>query len=85
MKMTFRESINALTDSNSPQSPTDLIFIYGGLIAIDLWIYATIAQVTIPHFDAMLLFLVGCKGVKIGKAYMVNKTQPQPKEETKTE
>lgn len=83
--MTFRQSINALTDSDSPQSPTDLIFIYGGLTLINLWVYATLATVTIPHIETVLGFLVLCKGVKVGKAYVVNKTQPQPKEEPKTE
>jgi len=63
--MTFRESINNLIRSDRPGSPTDVIFLYGGLTLVNLFIYATLAKVTIPHITEMVGFLVLCKSVKM--------------------
>lgn len=63
--MTFRDSINNLIRSDKPESPTDLIFIFGSLIMIDLQVYATLAHSTIPYFNEMLLALGGYKTVKV--------------------
>lgn len=61
----FWQSINNLIDSTKPDSPTDVVFLFGSLILIDLWIYATLAGVTIPHIETVLGFLVLCKSVKV--------------------
>lgn len=67
--MNLRDSINNLIRSDRPESPTDLIFIYGGLILVDLWIYATLKPATIPHLTEVIGFLVLCKTVKVGSDY----------------
>jgi hypothetical protein len=63
--MKLRESLNNLIRSDRPESPTDVVFIYGGLILIDLWIYVTLAGKQIPHIEVIMAFLVSCKGVKV--------------------
>lgn len=63
--MTFRESINNLIRSDQPESPTDVIFIYGGLTLINLVVYAALAKTTIPHVAEIIGFLVLCKSVKM--------------------
>jgi hypothetical protein len=62
---TFRQSINNLIDSTKPQSPTDVVFLYGSLTLIALWVYVTLSRTTIPHLESVMVFLVGCKGVKV--------------------
>lgn len=63
--MSFRDSINNLVRSDKPESPTDVVFIYGSLILINLLVYATLKPGTIPHITEMIGFLVLCKGVKV--------------------
>lgn len=63
--MSIRESISNLIRSDRPESPTDVVFVFGSLIMIDLWIYATLSKATIPHIVEVLGFLVVCKGVKV--------------------
>jgi len=63
---TFRESINNLIRSDRPESPTDVVFLYGSLMLINALIYAVLAKVTIPHITEIIGFLVLCKGVKVG-------------------
>lgn len=63
--MSFRASINNLIRSDRPESPTDVIFLFGSLVLISLMVYATQARCTIPHFEAMLLALGGYKTVKV--------------------
>lgn len=63
--MTFRQSINNLIDSTKPDSPTDVVFLFGSLVLIDLWIYATLAHTVVPHIETVLVFLTACKGVKV--------------------
>ena len=60
---------NNLIRSDRPESPTDVIFIFGSLILIGLWIYATVLPCTIPHIETITLFLVGCKGVKVAGSW----------------
>lgn len=62
---TFRENLNNLIRSDRPESPTDVIFLFGSLILIDLQIYATLASTTVPHFGEMLMALGSYKGVKV--------------------
>ncbi len=69
----FRNSINNLIRSDRPESPTDFVFIVLALILAALWIYATQKQVQIPHFDAVVAFLVLCKGVKIAGNWQKSK------------
>lgn len=64
--MSFRDSLNNLIRSDKPDSPTDLIFLYGSLILIDLWVWATLCRQTIPHLGEMIGFLITCKVVKVG-------------------
>lgn len=73
----FRQSINNLIDGTRPESPTDVVFLFGSLVLIDLWVYATLASTTIPHIETVLVFLVGCKGVKV-----ISDKVTKPKEAT---
>jgi len=63
---TFRESLNNLIRSDKPESPTDVVFLYGSLMLINAMVYAVAAKVPIPHITEMIGFLVLCKGVKVG-------------------
>lgn len=63
----MRDSINNLIRSDRPESPTDVIFLFGSLVLLALMIYATQARCTVPHFEAMLLALGTYKGVKVWK------------------
>lgn len=65
--MSFRDNINNLIRSDRPESPTEVIFLFGGLVLLALMVYATQARCTIPHFEAMLLALGTYKGVKVWK------------------
>lgn len=65
----LRESINNLIRSDKPESPTDLIFLFGSLVLLALQIYATGARTTVPHFGEMLLALGGYKGVKVAGSW----------------
>jgi hypothetical protein len=82
--MTIRESINNLIRSDMPESPTDLIFIFGSLILLALQIYATQKQWQVPHFEAMLIALGGYKSIKVasnwqkGKANGTDTTADKP-------
>ena len=60
----FRQSIQDLIDSSKPDSPTDVIFLFGGIVLVLLWIYATIFKTSIPQITEVIGFLVLCKGVK---------------------
>lgn len=63
---TLRESINNLIRSDRPESPTDVIFIFGSLVLIALQVYATLSKTpTIPYFGEMLVALGGYKTVKV--------------------
>ena len=74
--MSFRESINNLLRGDRPESPTDLIFLFGGLIMIDLWVYATLAHILIPHLTEIIGFLILCKGVKVAADYTNKNATP---------
>lgn len=63
--MSFRESINNLIRGDMPESPTDTIFLFGSLVLLALWIYACLTETTLPHVEAVIGFLVLCKGVKV--------------------
>jgi hypothetical protein len=67
--MGFRESVNNLIRSDKPDSPTDLVFLVGMLILLELQIYATFAHETVPYFEAMLVALGSYKCVKVGSDY----------------
>jgi len=67
--MTFRDSINNLIRSDRPESPTDVVFLFGSIAMMGLWIYATQKPCSIPHIEAMTLFLAGCKAVKVGSDF----------------
>lgn len=67
--MAFRDSINNLIRSDKPESPTDLIFIFGSLILFGVWIFAAQSGKAVPHFGDVALFLTGCKAVKVAKDY----------------
>lgn len=69
----MRDSVNNLIRSDKPESPTDLIFIAGGLALIGLWIYATQTGKPIAGITEILLFLAGCKGIKAGSDYSKRK------------
>lgn len=69
----MKESILNLIRSDKPESPTDLIFIFGSLVLFALQIYATQKQVQIPHFEAMLIALGSYKTVKVASDYQKNK------------
>lgn len=73
--MTFRESINNLIRTDKPESPTELIFIAGGLTLLGLQIYATQRQVQIPHFSEMLAAMAVYKGTKVVKGYNEGKVK----------
>lgn len=55
--------------SDKPESPTDLIFVLGGISLIALQIAAFKTQQTIPHFSEMLIALGTYKTVKIASNY----------------
>jgi hypothetical protein len=67
--MTLRTSINNLIRGDRPESPTDLIFIFGMLVLIGLQIWATLTKGTVAHFGEMLLALGGYKGVKVASNF----------------
>lgn len=71
--MTLRESINNLIRTDQPESPTDLIFIFGSLVLLALQIYATQKQIQVPHFEIMLLALGGYKSIKVASNYQKGK------------
>lgn len=72
--MTFRDSLNNLIRGDRPESPTDVIFLFGSLILINLQVYATIANTTVPHFSEMLLALGGFKSVKVASNWSKKST-----------
>lgn len=61
----LRENINDLIRTDRPQSPTDLIFIFGSLVMLGLQIYATEVKTTVPHFTEMLVALGSYKAIKV--------------------
>lgn len=65
----FLDSINNLIRSDKPESPTDVVFIFGMLVLIGLQVYATQVKCTVPHFEATLLALGGYKSVKVAGAW----------------
>ena len=64
-QITLRQSLNDLIRTDRPESPTELIFIFGSLVMLALQVYATQTGKTIPGFEAMLLALGTYKGVKV--------------------
>lgn len=80
--MTFRDSLHNLIRSDRPDSPTDVIFLFGSLVLLDLWIYATLTRCTVPHITELIGFLVLCKGVKVAsdkvKGVQANAPAPPP-------
>jgi len=67
--MGLRNSINNLIRSDRPESPTDLIFLFGMLVLLDLQVWAALTASTVPYFEAMLIALGGYKCVKVGSDY----------------
>lgn len=67
--VTMRDSINNLIRSDKPESPTDVIFLFGSLMLIAMQTYATLKQIQVPHFEVMLLALGGYKTVKVAGSW----------------
>ena len=65
----LRENINDLIRTDRPQSPTDLVFIFGSLVMLGLQIYATEMKTTVPHFSEMLIALGSYKAIKVASNY----------------
>jgi hypothetical protein len=63
--MGLRASINNLILTDRPESPTDVVFIFGSMIMIALWIFATLTKGIVPHIEIVVAFLTGCKAVKM--------------------
>ena len=63
--MTFRESINNLIRTDRPESPTDLIFIFGSLVLLGLLIYSVQTGKPMPYYDSSLIAMGAYKGVKV--------------------
>jgi hypothetical protein len=55
--------------SDKPESPTDLVFVYLGLIAGGLWVYCNIIQKEIIALAVMAGLLTALKAVKIGSDF----------------
>ena len=64
---------NNLLRSDKPESPTNLIFLLGSIIALGLWIYATLIKQQIPSIEVMVTFLTACKGVKVAGDWAATK------------
>ncbi len=62
-------SISNFFRSDKPESPTDLIFVYLGLILGGLWVYASIENREIVSLALVVGFLASIKAVKIGSDY----------------
>lgn len=55
--------------SDRPESPTDFIFLYLGIIAGALWIYANMVQKEIVSLGIMAGLLGSLKAIKIGSDF----------------
>jgi len=60
--------------SDRPESPTDLIFVYLGLILGGLWVYSNYLQKEIVSLALLVSFLSTLKLVKIGSDYQKKRT-----------
>jgi len=59
-------SFTNYTRSDRPESPTDLIFIYLGLILGGLWIYSNSIQKEIVSLIVVVGFMSSLKMIKVG-------------------